>query len=115
MRRITWRTSSSTVEVTVHVLRTTRSASAMALDRRPCAVRHASMAAPSAWEARHPKVLTKKLCKIPLSLAANATLARANEIDQVACVIGGHFRLDLPERIGELETAAVQNAIRAFE
>src|SRR5580692_526766 len=60
MRRTVWRTSSSAVAVTVQVLRTIRAASAaVAAEENPFAVRPASMAAPSAWEARQPKFFTK--------------------------------------------------------
>src|SRR5712691_10025856 len=60
MRRTVCRTSSSAVEVTVQVLRTTRSASpGPPAASSPLAARPASMAAPSACEARHPKFLTQ--------------------------------------------------------
>ena len=59
--RTVWRTSSSAVAVTVQVFSTTKSASCRsAVDARPFAASPASIAAPSACEARHPKFLTRK-------------------------------------------------------
>src|SRR5579871_267396 len=55
-----WRTSSSAVDVTVQVFRTTRSASPGTLATvKPEAARPASIAAPSACDARQPKFLTQ--------------------------------------------------------
>jgi flagellar motor switch protein FliM len=55
------RTSSSAKAVTVHVFSTTRSASPALAARIPLPARSASIAAPSACDARHPKFCTKKL------------------------------------------------------
>src|SRR5665213_4193780 len=61
MRRTTWRTSSSAVAVTVQVFSTTKSASCTSFTAAsPFAASPASIAAPSACEALHPKFLTRK-------------------------------------------------------
>src|SRR5579875_65374 len=70
IRRIICRTSSSAVEVTVHVFNTTTSAWRKSLtEESPRAARPAASAAPSACEARQPKFLIQKVLKKPFSHA----------------------------------------------
>src|SRR6266404_5790282 len=97
-RRIFWRTSSSAVAVTVHVLSTTMSACVESEASSPLAARAVSSAAPSACEARHPKLWTWKRCTVSI-LSAALLLSEKAVYVEVECGAFVRARLDSNQTI----------------
>src|SRR5580692_1248158 len=100
-RRTVCRTSSSAVEVTVHVLSTSTSASADSLDcASPLAIRPDSIAAPSACDARHPKFLIQNRSKVQFNNCPATRLALWSLIvsrDQPRAPIEAHVLKSPPD------------------